>query len=35
MKLGYENVYDYEGGLHDWKDAGFLLVSDKHACTAT
>ena len=25
-KLGYKNVYDYEGGIEDWQDAGFKLV---------
>jgi rhodanese-related sulfurtransferase len=33
-KLGYKNVYDYEGGLQDWKDAGLSLESSKHAKAA-
>ena len=24
--LGYKNVYDYEGGVEDWRDAGYKLV---------
>lgn len=27
MELGFENVFDYEGGLKDWKDAGLPLGS--------
>ena len=29
-RLGYKEVYDYEGGLQDWKDAGFSIESSKH-----
>jgi rhodanese-related sulfurtransferase len=25
MKLGYDNVREYEGGLEEWKDAGFAI----------
>ncbi len=31
MSLGYKKVYDYAGGLQDWKDANFPLISSKHA----
>ncbi|MHB8173280.1 MAG: rhodanese-like domain-containing protein [Nitrospirota bacterium] len=24
LNMGYENVMEYEGGLKDWKIAGFL-----------
>jgi rhodanese-related sulfurtransferase len=33
-EIGYKNVYDYEGGLQDWKDAGLPLESSKHAKAA-
>ena len=26
-ELGYANVYDYEGGKEDWKDAGLPIAS--------
>ncbi len=26
-KLGFKNVWDYEGGFKDWKDAGYLVES--------
>jgi rhodanese-related sulfurtransferase len=29
-KLGYKDVYDFEGGLQFWKDFGFLSESSKH-----
>ncbi|MFQ5965029.1 MAG: rhodanese-like domain-containing protein [Candidatus Scalinduaceae bacterium] len=31
IKLGYKDVYDYDGGLQDWKDAGFPLESSRYA----
>jgi rhodanese-related sulfurtransferase len=33
-EIGYKNVYDYEGGLQDWKDAELPLESSKHAKAA-
>ena len=27
--LGFQNVYDFEGGKKEWKDAGLLMESDK------
>ena len=30
-RLGYKYVYDFEGGLQAWKDAGFPLVTTKYA----
>ena len=30
-KLGFKNVCDFEGGLQDWKQAGFPIVSSAHA----
>jgi rhodanese-related sulfurtransferase len=32
-KLGYKNVYDFDGGLQFWKDFGFPLESFKHVIT--
>ncbi len=29
-KLGYKDVYEFEGGLQFWKDFGFPLESSKH-----
>jgi rhodanese-related sulfurtransferase len=29
-KLGYKDVYDFEGGLQFWKDFGFSIESSKH-----
>jgi rhodanese-related sulfurtransferase len=34
-KLGYKNVYDYKGGLQDWKQAGFPLLSCTHSTTVS
>ena len=28
QEAGYENVYDYSGGLADWKEAGYPLEGD-------
>ncbi len=33
-KLGFKDVYDYEGGLQDWKDAELPLESSKYAKAA-
>jgi rhodanese-related sulfurtransferase len=32
--LGYMKVYDYAGGLQDWKDAHFPTVCNEHASVA-
>ena len=26
VEMGYKNVYEYEGGLKDWEDAGFEMA---------
>ena len=31
--LGYTNVVDYEGGLQDWKDAGYPLETSRAEVT--
>jgi len=28
--LGFENVYDYEGGKKDWREAGNPMAGQKH-----
>lgn len=28
-KIGYAEVYDYEGGIKDWKNAGYPVVSEE------
>jgi rhodanese-related sulfurtransferase len=30
IELGYRMVYDYEGGIKDWKDAGYSLEEHVH-----
>lgn len=25
-ELGFKNIYDYEGGIDDWQDAGYKIV---------
>lgn len=29
VKLGYTQVYDLQGGMNAWKEAGFNLISEK------
>ena len=33
IKLGYENVRAYEGGLEEWKGAGFAV--ERHDCASS
>jgi rhodanese-related sulfurtransferase len=28
-EMGYTNVYDYEGGISDWEEAGYPLEGEK------